>query len=573
MIAKFWNFLPDNLELKSRLSSELGISDVLSKLLANRVGSYERVHSFLNPQLKDLCDPFLMRGMDGAVALIRKAAEQKKKFLIYGDYDVDGVSSTVLLMKLFRLLNIEVDYYIPNRVSDGYSFTDQGLAAVLEKKIDLLISVDNGISSYEQIKYLKEKGIDVIVTDHHEPPEILPPANVVIDPKQKNCPYPFKQLAGVGVAFKLAWAVAQEFSRSKDKVNPEFRTFLLDALAWVALGTVTDLVPLVDENRLLAKFGIPAIHNSSNKGLRAIYEITRSDSVQLTSEDISFRIGPRINAAGRMGQVDKAIDLFLAEDSDDADRLARTLDELNRDRQTIEREIFRNAKTRADETTDDEIIVLADNAWHPGVVGIVASRLVEEFSKPTVLISLEEGVGKGSCRSLQGLDIYKALTHCSDLFEAHGGHALAGGFQIREENIEDFRKKIGIFVADDLANLDLRPTIDIDAEILLSSVTRNLLSELDCLRPFGEGNPVPVFVSSNLDLAANPQAVGRNQNHLVFRVRQGATEFKAIAFGRGKDRDELSRAQKVSLAHTPRLNFFNGRTSIELHVKDIKIES
>ncbi len=572
MIAKFWNFLPDNLELQSRLSSELGISDMLSRLLVNRVGSYEKIHSFLNPQLKDLCDPFLMRGMDAAVALVRKAAEQKKKFLVYGDYDVDGVSSTVLLLKLFRLLNIDVDYYIPNRVSEGYSFTDQGMASVLDRKIDLLISVDNGISSLEQIKYLRENGVDVIVTDHHEPPEILPPANVIIDPKQKNCPYPFKQLAGVGVAFKFAWAVAQEFSRSKKRVKPELRTFLLDALAWVALGTVTDLVPLVKENRLLAKFGIPAIHNSANKGLQAIYEITRSDSVQLTAEDISFRIGPRINAAGRMGQVEKAVDLFLAESGEEAERLAKTLDELNRDRQAIEKDIFRGAKERV-EGSSQKLIVLADEAWHPGVIGIVASRLVEEFSKPAILISLDRGVGKGSCRSLQGLDIYKALTHCSDLLEAHGGHALAGGFQIKEDNIDPFREKISAFIAADLENLDSRPTINIDGELFLSSVSRNLLSELDCLRPFGEGNPVPVFVSSNLDLAAHPQAVGRNQNHLIFRVRQGSTEFKAIAFGRGRDRDELSQARKVSLAHTPRMNFFNGRMSIELHVKDIKIEN
>ena len=568
---KFWNFLPDNPDLQSRLSSKLGISDILTKLLVNRVESYDETDSFLNPQLKCLHDPFLLKGMTAAVALIRKAASQKKKFLIYGDYDVDGVSSTVLLLKFFQLLKIEVDYYIPNRVSEGYSFTKPGIEAVLKSGASLLISVDNGISAVDQVKVMRENGIDVIITDHHEPPEVLPPANVIIDPKQKDCPYPFKSLAGVGVAFKLAWGVAQEFSRSKERVNTELRGFLLDALAWVALGTVTDLVPMVEENRILAKSGIPAIHNSSNPGLLALSDMARNEAVHISAEDISFRIGPRINAAGRMGQVEKAVSLFCSTDEGEAKELAQTLDGLNRERQTIEKLIFSEALSRS-RLIDDNAIVLADKAWHPGVIGIVASRLVEEFGKPSILIALDGNQGKGSCRSIHGLDIYKALTRCSDILDAYGGHALAGGFQIRKNRIDAFRDKILSIIAEDLSKSDLRTVLNVDAEIFLSSITRNLLSELDILRPFGEGNPLPIFVSSNLEVAAPPRIVGRNKSHLVFRVSQGGSEFKAIAFGMATAKERIERASSIAIAYTPRLNLFYGRTSIELQIKDIKTD-
>ncbi len=568
---KFWNFLPDNPDLRSRLSSKLGISDILAKLLVNRVGSFDETDSFLNPQLKCLHDPFLLSGMSAAVALIRKAASQKRKFLIYGDYDVDGVSSTVLLLKFFQLLRIDVDYYIPNRVSEGYSFTKPGIEAVLKSGASLLISVDNGISAVEQVKTMRENGIDVIITDHHEPPDVLPPANVIIDPKQKDCPYPFKSLAGVGVAFKLAWGVAQEFSRSKKKVNTELRGFLLDALAWVALGTVTDLVPLVDENRILARYGIPAIHNSSNPGIQALGNIARNEGVHISAEDISFRLGPRINAAGRMGQVEKAVSLFCSTDDEEAKGLAQALDGLNRERQTIEKDIFAEARNRA-QLINDKAIVLADKAWHPGVIGIVASRLVEEFGRPSILIALDGNQGKGSCRSIQGLDIYKALTRCSDILDAFGGHALAGGFQIRKNRIDAFRDKLLAIITEDLSRSDLKTVMNIDAELLLSSITRNMLSELDILRPFGEGNPLPIFVSNNLELAAPPRIVGRNKAHLVFRVRQGGSEFKAIAFGMASAKDRIEGASSIAIAYTPRLNFFYGKTAIELQIKDIKTE-
>jgi len=571
MISKSWNFLPDNLELQRALSSEFGISDILARLLINRVGSYEKSSFFLNPQLKDLHDPFLMSGMQTAALLIRKAVQQKKKFLIYGDYDVDGVTSTVLLLQFFDLLGAQADYYIPDRVTEGYSLTKKGLEAVLASGADMLITVDNGVSSVDQIRFLRDKGIDVIVTDHHEPPEVLPPANVIVDPKLKVCPYPFKNLAGVGVAFKLAWAVAQELSRPQKKVKPEFRAFLLDALTWVALGTVTDLVPLIDENRLLTKFGIAAIQSSNNPGLRALCEVACNAGVHLSAEDISFRIGPRINAAGRMGRIDKAVQLFRTTSPDEAHSLAVELDSLNRDRQTVERLIFLEAQNRARSLAHD-VIVMGDRTWHPGVIGIVASKLTEEFGKPAILIALEGGLGKGSCRSLPGLDIHKALTHCSDLLEAFGGHALAGGFQIREAAVDPFRDKICGYASKSLKLKNWKPRLNVDAEIFLSAVTRKLLSEIDRLRPFGEGNPIPLFVASDLELAAPPQMVGRDQNHLVFHVRQGRSVIKAIAYGQGPTKEIVAQASRLAVVFTPKINFFNGRTSIELEVKDIKVD-
>ena len=567
---KTWNFFPDNLSLQSEFSSKLGISEILARILVNReITSTDEAARYLSPKLNELHDPFLMSGMKEAVEIICKAMAQKKKFLIYGDYDVDGVTSTCLLLKLFKLLNTRVTYYIPNRITEGYSMTEKGLQAVLDSGAEMVISVDNGISSLNEVRYLKEKGITVVITDHHEPPDELPPADAIINPKQKDCPYPFKSLAGVGVAFKLAWGVAQGLYRNKKKVAPELRKFLLEALAWVAMGTITDLVPLKDENRALSRFGLSAIQSSGNPGLLALCEVSRNVRFPLFSDDISFRLGPRINAAGRMGEADKAVRLFMAETAEEAKGLAVYLDSLNRDRQVIEKEILQDALSR-DKEISDKVIVMADETWHAGVIGIVASKLVEIYAKPACLVALHNGMGKGSCRSMPGLDMHAALQSSSELLEAFGGHALAGGFQIREQQIDAFRDRIIGIASENEARQEWTPSLDVDSEIFLSSLTPNLLSEIDKLTPLGEGNAVPVFVSSGLELAATPQVVGHDQRHLSFRIRQGKSEFKAIAFGMSADRDRLLNAASIDLAYTPRLNFFGGRTSIEIDVQDIR---
>ncbi len=573
MREKLWNFYADKPALRTALSSGLGISDILSRILINRgIESLEESQVFLQPKLRDLHDPFLLYGMEAAVSLIKKAVASKKKFLIYGDFDVDGVSSTCLLVQFFKLLNVPVDYYIPNRIREGYSISQQGIEAIQQKQVDLVITVDSGISSLDEIKTLRQMGVDVIVTDHHVPPEHLPPANAIIDPKLKDCTYPFSNLAGVGVAFKLAWGVAQGLSRSKTKVAPEFRNFLLDALAWAAMGTITDLVPLVDENRIISKFGLSAIRNTANPGLTALLQVCKNRGTPISSEDISFGLGPRINAAGRLGEADKALNLFLTDSEEEALQYASVLDSFNRDRQMIEKEIFLAARKQVDRR-EQGILVMADDTWHPGVIGIVASRLVDEFARPTILVAMGRKTGRGSCRSLSGIDIYNALSHCSDLLETFGGHSLAGGFLIRKDKLKPFRNKISKYISENTDLENMQQTLNIDGEIYLSSLTRKLLSEIDMLNPFGESNPVPVFVSHGLETASQPQLVGRDKNHLTFHVRQGNSRFKVIVFGGSSYFEKVVTADNLTLAFTPKLNTFNGRTAIELDVKDIKVES
>lgn len=569
MKPKTWVFYPENPELTSTLSSELKVSEIVGRILINRgIDNSKEAGTFLRPDLNDLHDPYLMADMEPAAERIHEAINHREKILIYGDFDADGLTSTALLLHFFKLLNCTVSHYIPNRINEGYSFTQQGLDAIVERGVHLVISVDNGISSLEEVGYLKKKNIDVIITDHHEPPEVLPPANAVVNPKRKDCGYPFKQLSGVGVAFKLAWGVAQRVSRSK-KVSPEFRQFLLNALAWVALGTITDLVPLLGENRIFAKYGLPAIQNSTNPGLRALVDLI-SPSQRLTSEDISYRIGPRINAAGRMGCVELAVNLFLTNSYQEAMSLTSELDAKNKERQTIEKEIFDQVMETIGDMKDDILVSSADG-WHPGVIGVVASKLVEEFGKPVVLIAFTDGKGRGSCRSVPGFDMYQALCNCADLLESYGGHSSAGGLQIVKEKVKPFKDKILQHLSERIPDVKFGASLNIDCEIHLSALSQLLLSELDRLCPFGEANAEPIFATSGLRLARSAQQVGRFSNHLSFVVRQGDVDrtLKAIAFGRGEDMDRLNKASHFSLAYTPKMNFFNGRSNIELEVKDI----
>jgi single-stranded-DNA-specific exonuclease len=578
MRPKAWIFYPENQAEISALSSGLGVSEIVARILINRgIRDIEEGNAFLRPQLSDLYDPNLMAGVEEAAERIRKAVSHREKILIYGDFDADGVTSTSLMLHFFKCINASVTHYIPDRIHEGYSFTPRGLKAILEQKAKLVISVDNGINSCEEVAYLRQNGVDVIITDHHEPPEVLPEANAIIDPKCKHCPYPFKQLSGVGVAFKTVWGVAQHLSRSK-KVSPEFRQFLLDSLAWVALGTITDLVPLVGENRIFANYGLPAIQNSTNPGMRALCDMIGASQQmasentgpvqRLTSEDVSFRIGPRINAAGRMGRVEVAVNLFSTDSYQEALRLASLLDDMNRERQSIEKAIFSEVVARV-HGTEDDLIIAGDRDWHAGVIGIVASKLVEEYGKPAILLAFGDKKGRGSCRSIPGFDIYQALHHCEDLLDTYGGHASAGGLQIQRANVDVFKERISEYLKDSLPDEEFKAKLNIDCEIHLAALSHRLLSQIDKLRPFGEANPVPIFASSGLKLARPANKVGRDSSHLSFILRQGPATYKAIAFGRGDDCDRLNQAPTFALAYTPRMNFFNGRSNLELDVKDI----
>ncbi|MHC4943350.1 MAG: single-stranded-DNA-specific exonuclease RecJ [Planctomycetota bacterium] len=553
------------------LASELNVSPIVSRVMINRgISSFDDAEQFLRPQLTDLFDPYLLAGMEEAGVRIQKAVNNREKILIYGDFDADGVTSTALLLHFFKLLNCSVTHYIPNRISEGYSFTAEGIQAIKEREVDLVISVDNGINSLDEIAHLKQNNIDVIITDHHEPPDVLPDADAIINPKCKHCTYPFKQLSGVGVAFKLAWGVAQHISKSK-QVSPEFKQFLLNALAWVALGTITDLVPLVSENRIFAKFGLPAIQNSPNPGMRALCDIIGTSQL-LVSEDISFRIGPRINAAGRLGRVGEAIDLFLTESYQEALVLAASLDEMNKERQTIERKIFEKVVTQIG-AAEEDFIITGDEGWHPGVIGVVASKLVEEYGKPVILISFTNDKGRGSGRSVPGFDIYQALHDCADMLETYGGHSSAGGLTIMRDVVDPFKERISAFLKKSMPEKTFQAQLNIDCEIQISALSPLLLSEIDKLRPFGEANPMPVFATPGVQLARPAHQVGRDSSHLSFIVRQANKTFKAIAFNRGSDLEKINDAETFSIAYTPKMNFFNGRSNLELEIKDIHYDS
>ena len=569
MASKNWIFYPEDRARIDAIIGKLRLSEIVARILVNRgIHQPDEAQAFLKPQLNDLADPGLMVDMDVAVARIHQAVRNREKILVYGDFDADGITGTSLLLHFFKLLNATTDYYIPNRITEGYSFTEEGIRAILDRDVNLVVSVDNGISSLKEVAELRSRGVDVIITDHHEPPDELPPANAVVDPKRKDCPYPFKKLSGVGVAFKLTWAVAQHLSRGK-KVSPEFRRFLLNGLAWVALGTVADLVPLVGENRVFAKYGLPAIQNSPNPGLRALCDLISSSQRQaLTAEDISFRIGPRINAAGRMGRVDVAMELFLTGSYQKAMQLATELDAMNRERQQVERGIFEDVEKRR-EALDQRIIITGDPLWHPGVIGVVASKLVEKYGKPSILLSFTDGMGRGSCRSVPGFDMHQALSHCSDLLETFGGHASAGGMKIRKERLPDFEKKMRAYLERSRAGISFGTELNIDCEVNLVALSHRLLSELEQLRPFGEGNPVPILATSKVQLARPAQQVGKNADHLSFYVRQGTNQLKAIAFSRGEDMERLNSVPSFTLAYSPRMNYFSGRSTIELEIKDI----
>ena len=559
-MIKKWEFYNADESLVDRICEKYNINKIIGRIIVNRnVVKDEDVRIFITPTRDDFHDPFLFKGMDIAVDRIIQAINNKEKILIYGDYDVDGITSTTVLKKYLLERGAIVDTYIPNRLTEGYGLNKPAIEKIKEKGTDLIITVDCGISAIEEIDYAIELGMDVIVTDHHEVGEKIPNSMAVIDAKRKDNTYPFQSLAGVGVVFKVIQAISIKLNLKAEEY--------LKYLDLVCVGTISDIVPLEGENRTIAKLGLMLIKITRNLGLREL--IKSSGYKEIDSNTISFGVAPRINACGRMGHEEEALKLFLAEDTESAVQITKELNEYNTLRQTTEKAIYEEAIQKIEENhlEDNNSIVLGGENWHHGVIGIVSSKVTEKYYKPSLLLSFEGDKAIGSGRSIQGFDLYEALTKCDDLIEKYGGHAMAVGLTIKKENFEKFKERFEE-VAKEKNIKELVPIIYIDEEVKLRDINMDLVKSLSILEPFGEANKVPLFLIKNLKIdSIRALSEGR---HLKLSLRDENFVINAIGFEIGYLAEEYRIGDKIDVVGTLEINSFNGYSSIQINVKDIR---
>ncbi|MBI3099330.1 MAG: single-stranded-DNA-specific exonuclease RecJ [Planctomycetes bacterium] len=571
-----WQLRPSDPVAARSLASTLRISPALGQLLLNRdIRDPKAARAFLRPDIGAIGDPKSLPNLAPAMERIDAALRRDEKILVYGDYDVDGITGASLLVRFFRALGREVPYYVPHRVTEGYSLSAPAIEKFAAEGFRCMITVDCGTSDAEKIARAKELGIDVVVLDHHEPPSDLPRDTALVNPKLNEERGESASLCAAGVAFKLAWALAERLSPA-GKQTPAMQQFLIDALGLVAIGTIADVVPLTGENRVLTAFGLSTLRSTKNPGLRALMEKAALGKEAIEAADIGFKIAPRLNAAGRLGSARLAVDLLVEEDPAKVGPLAEQLDRLNGERQKIEAAITAQAKEQVERDHDpgqDYAIVLADERWHQGVVGIVAARIVDRFHRPAVVIALDGDRGKGSGRSIPGFNLFEAISHCREHLIAHGGHEHAVGVQIEKRQVGEFRERLKAYARDHLTETAAEPVLHIDGEMSLAHLSREFVREIDLLAPHGHRNPKPVMSSAGLSLVGEPRIVGKRGDHLQFRVTQAGTTRKAVGFGMADAAESLRSAREgaVSLAYTPMMNIWQGNESVELHVKDIRV--
>ena len=553
-------------EILQEISAKVGLDRIVVKILFNRqIDSSDSIRQFLQPSLSDLHDPFTMFGMEKAVGRILEALRGNEKIMVYGDYDVDGITAASLLYLVLNKLGAQVVYYLPNRLVEGYGLSVDGIKEASSKGVTLIVSVDTGVTAVEEVKFASSLGIDCILTDHHEPGEILPAPVALVNPKQKDCTYSGGELSGVGVAFKLAQAIYERLQQ--DQIELE------EHLDLVALGTAADIVPLIGENRILTKFGIRQISRTTKPGLKSLTFVSGLMGKEIGTGQVVFILAPRINAIGRLGDAELAIRLLTTKDERIAAEIARQLDKENQRRKNIDEKTLNEALEQIRESVDlndDRAIILASEGWHQGVIGIVASRLVERFHLPTIMIAIDNGEGKGSARSIPGFHLCNALKECEDLLLRYGGHKYAAGLTIDPKNIEEFRLRMKEVSRRLLTDDDLIAKLFIDSEIELSQVNNRFLDVLETFAPFGPQNMRPVFLTRNCEILGQPYCVGKN--HLKMKVRKGEAVFDVIGFGFGNWVRQLSgRGNLVDLVYVIEYNSFNDHTRIQLRLKDLKL--
>ena len=575
-MAKQWRIRPHDATRIMALERAAAIPAVVAQLLVGR-GIYDPqlAREFLEARLTSLRDPDSLPGASAAADRIMSAIAAGRRMVVYGDYDVDGMSGTALLFLCLRMLSADVSYYVPHRIDEGYGLSCDSVAALAERGAQLIITVDCGVGSVAEAELARRLGLELIITDHHSLPAQLPAADCIVHPGLPEGGYPFTGLCGAGVALKLAWALCQRASQSK-KVSEQMRGFLMQAIGLVSLGTVADVVPLVDENRVLVRHGLRSLRKRPSLGIAALLKLTgAAEQPELTSEDVAFKLAPRLNAAGRLGQATLGIELLTTDSADRATALAAYLHELNGSRESLERSIYLAANKQATEQFDptgDAALVLADRGWHAGVIGIVAARLAEKFHRPVVLIAFDAlGIkpGIGSARSVPGFDLHAALSACSEHLLSHGGHAAAAGLKMEESRLEVFRAQFCEQVSAEMSAASRVAELQIDAEVPFSALTSAAVADIERLAPFGHGNPRPMLCTSEVTLSEPPKRIGGGERHLSLRLLQHGIPFRAVAFGGGDWAGDLAEVGgPIAVAFRPMINHFRGRRSVELQVCD-----
>ncbi len=575
-VRKAWRLLPHDADMVSRVVHEGRVSPILAQLLINRgINANNQIHRFLTAPFTGLHDPEALPGLSEAADHLFQAARNGKSICIYGDYDVDGLTGTAILLQTLRHLHASVTFYVPHRLDEGYGLNSEALRTIASTGTSVVVTVDCGIASLHEAEEARRLGLELIVTDHHEFKEQLPAAHILVHPRLPGSQYPFGELSGSGVAFKLAWALCQRASGAA-RVTQPLREFLLDAVGLAALGMVADCVPLVDENRIVVRHGLTRLKESPSVGFQALVEAAGlSERSVLTAADIAYFLAPRLNAAGRLGCARLVVELLTTVSRHRANDLARFLETQNAKRQAIERRILDQAHEQLNNFDADttSALVLASKEWHAGVIGIVAGRLSEHYNRPTLLIALRDDhtIGQGSGRSVSGFQLHVAMAACGEELLVYGGHAAAVGFKIAGDRIDRFRERFCAHVAQHRTATETGPQLCIDAEVPLSLVTPGFVEAVMRLEPYGIGNPRPRFLAGPVDVAAEPRRVGKGERHLQFRIRANNTLLPAIAFGMGERMDELVSAQGTCcIVFTPSFNDWQGRRTIQLEVADFQ---
>ena len=556
---KKWQIYQVENQKVEELQKKHNINKLLATILANRgIIEENQIEKFLKPKRSDFYNPYEMPDMEIAVKRIVKAIEKKEKTIIYGDYDVDGITSVTVLKSFLEERGLEVAEYIPNRLEEGYGLNQNAVEGIAKQGYTLMITVDCGISAIEEIKYANQLGIETIITDHHEPGNELPEAIAVVDAKRKDNKYPFRNLAGVGVVFKLIQAIGVDLELDEKEY--------LKYLDIVCIGTISDIVPLVDENRVIVKLGLKLVEQTRNLGLRAILQASGYNKID--SSTISFGVAPRINACGRMGHQEEALKLFLSKEINEVNELTQKLNEYNRLRQETERNIYTDAVEQIEKNglaQNDTIVVMGKN-WHHGVIGIVSSKITELYFKPSILLCEEDECGKGSGRSIPGFDLYEALSQCDDQIDRFGGHSMAVGISVKKDKFEEFKQKLEQ-IAREKHIEEIVPILKIDAQISLDEISKDMVDSLKELEPFGEENKTPLFVFKNLKIDSI-RALSEGK-HLKLNLKDNKNIVNAIGFNLGELSNEYKIGDKVDVVGNLEINSFNGVDNIQINIKDI----